>query len=828
MPSTIIDNDAAGYTAVGTWTLDSAAGYGGSLRYHAAGSGTEKARWTFTGLTASVARTISLTWPAQSNRATNVPWTVYDSDNTTVLGSGTIDQEQTPADFQDSGVGWKLLGGFTPTGTSLRVEITDNANEFVIADAAREGDPTMSASPAYIEKGQAGGVAVTVTGAGTAWTPGTPGTPTFGVSGVSGCSISAQVVNSATSATLTVVTGSAVGTLTITDGTINTTVRVVAATPSGTYEFVYGANSSATSGAGFSTSVADSYDGNSATSFISTASSNGWVAVDLGSGLAAELTKVWLIPRNADGQEERAIDGVIEGGNTEGGAWTQVGTIDHYPFVFQWNPIVCNTSSTNYRYYRWRSTVEYTEAAELRWEGTRSGQVGIRWRPARPALSPSSSRKASGQTVTITCGTSGASIYYTTDGTDPDNTDTLYSTPISLSDTTGTNTTTVKAIAYHADADSTYSEIVTGIYVVPARYVPDTNAGGFGANTAPQDWFDTRGIRLEVHGGHVLFNPPNDTYYWYGNYGGTADEDETRGVYCYSSTDLYNWAFEGMILDNPPGAWSLPSTTRAHVVYNATATDSNKKYVLWAHVDNLSYTAAEAGYATSPAPTGPWTWGDHSQPNSLESRDCSLFTDDNGDVWFVFDSGNHANITAGLLDPATDLTTFEGTFVTLDSTTNREAPVLFKRGLQYFLLSSALSAYFAGNTANQYKTATTLSGLDAAGWTTIWSPASADGEVKHEAQPTCVFEVNGRTDARIFVCDWWAVGASAAADTIIYNARSLWWPMAPAHFPTESTIVMDGPETWDLDDLPAPDVSGATLRWRGTTGGILAMSGGIA
>jgi hypothetical protein len=117
--------------------------------------------------------------------------------------------------------------------------------------------------------------------------------------------------------------------------------------------------------------------------------------------------------------------------------------------------------------------------------------------------------------------------------------------------------------------------------------------------------------------------------------------------------------------------------------------------------------------------------------------------------------------------------------------------------------------------------------LDAAGWTTIWSPVSSDGEVKHEAQPTCVFEVQGRTDARIFVFDWWAPGAAGDDDTL-QNSRLVWYPLAPEHFPTSSTLVHDGPEVWDLDDLPAPDATGATLRWRGTTGGMLAMSGGIA
>lgn len=68
------------------------------------------------------------------------------------------------------------------------------------------------------------------------------------------------------------------------------------------------------------------------------------------------------------------------------------------------------------------------------------------------------------QTVGIESATSGASIYYTTDGTNPNNTGngTLYSTPISVS-----STTTVKAIAYATGYDP--SSISTATYTFPTE-----------------------------------------------------------------------------------------------------------------------------------------------------------------------------------------------------------------------------------------------------------------------------------------------------------------------------------------------------------------------
>lgn len=90
--------------------------------------------------------------------------------------------------------------------------------------------PTMSVNPITVVANTTGNV-VTVTGVSTSWTPGTPGTPAFTISGVTGAAITAQVINSPTSATLTVTasTGGAIGVLEISDGTI--TAPLITVTP---------------------------------------------------------------------------------------------------------------------------------------------------------------------------------------------------------------------------------------------------------------------------------------------------------------------------------------------------------------------------------------------------------------------------------------------------------------------------------------------------------------------------------------------------------------------------------------------------------------------
>ena len=80
---------------------------------------------------------------------------------------------------------------------------------------------------------------------------------------------------------------------------------------------------------------------------------------------------------------------------------------------------------------------------------------------ATPVLSRAAGAYASGTTVEITCATSGSTIYYTTDGSDPTSTDTEYSGPIAITDDF-----TLKAIAYGLDGFYAPSEIVSAAYTI--------------------------------------------------------------------------------------------------------------------------------------------------------------------------------------------------------------------------------------------------------------------------------------------------------------------------------------------------------------------------
>jgi len=78
-----------------------------------------------------------------------------------------------------------------------------------------------------------------------------------------------------------------------------------------------------------------------------------------------------------------------------------------------------------------------------------------------PTFTPPAGNYTGTQNVTITSATSGATIYYTTDGSEPDDSSTEYTTPVTIA-----TTTTLKAIAYKTGM--TESDITTGVYTITA------------------------------------------------------------------------------------------------------------------------------------------------------------------------------------------------------------------------------------------------------------------------------------------------------------------------------------------------------------------------
>src|SRR5665647_3642849 len=61
-------------------------------------------------------------------------------------------------------------------------------------------------------------------------------------------------------------------------------------------------------------------------------------------------------------------------------------------------------------------------------------------------------------------------------------------------------------------------------------------------------WKDNKSVHINAHGGGILYQ--KGIYYWYGEHKIEGEIGNTAqvGVHCYTSTDLYNWKDEGIVL----------------------------------------------------------------------------------------------------------------------------------------------------------------------------------------------------------------------------------------------------------------------------------------
>lgn len=213
---------------------------------------------------------------------------------------------------------------------------------------------------------------------------------------------------------------------------------------------------------------------------------------------------------------------------------------------------------------------------------------------------------------------------------------------------------------------------------------------------------DISGELINAHGGGVLHY--GDKYYWYGENksGPTVRLDsvttwecwrtEAGGVNCYSSSDLVDWTFEGTVLktdkDDPcPDLHPSQVIERPKVIFNA----KTGKFVMWVHIESPDYEKAMAGVAVSDSPTGPFKYLGSFKPNGADSRDQTLFKDDDGRAYQIYSSEWNKTLYIGLLDET--YTRHTGILTRNFKGASREAPAVFKHDGKYWLLTSGCSGW---------------------------------------------------------------------------------------------------------------------------------------
>eukprot|EP00850_Spirogloea_muscicola_P019263 SM000187S03880 [mRNA] locus=s187:111209:113642:+ [translate_table: standard] len=203
-----------------------------------------------------------------------------------------------------------------------------------------------------------------------------------------------------------------------------------------------------------------------------------------------------------------------------------------------------------------------------------------------------------------------------------------------------------------------------------------------------REWLDVDGKPIQAHGGGILRDPASGLYFWYGEVlDGVSYKPDAQSLYrvdavgicVYSSPDLVNWKNLGLALaadkDDPHSDLYYKGVMeRPKVIYHK----AHKKYVMRATV----------GLAVSDRPEGPFTYMGSQRPHKQQSRDFTIFQDNDKDAtaYIVYSSEENKVMHVGRL--TADYLGFEDKFTRIYEGESREAPAVFKYKNLYFMYTS--------------------------------------------------------------------------------------------------------------------------------------------
>lgn len=296
-------------------------------------------------------------------------------------------------------------------------------------------------------------------------------------------------------------------------------------------------------------------------------------------------------------------------------------------------------------------------------------------------------------------------------------------------------------------------------------------------------WPDNNGVHINAHGGGMVV--VGKTIYWFGEH--KIHNSAEVGVHCYSSRDMYNWKDEGIALavsDDPKSDIAKGCILeRPKVIYNR----KTRKYVMWFHLElkGQGYGAARTGVAVANKVTGPYKFIESFRPDNQESRDMTLYVDDDGKAYLLHSSEGNATLHITLLSDdytktaGSDVRVFEGRFM--------EAPAVFKYKGKYYLIASGCTGW-APNAARS-AVADKITGP----WKELGNPfigPKDQCDTSFDSQSTYVLPVPGKRDAFIFMADRWR------PDNAI-DGRYIWLPI---QFEGDKPV-LKWMDQWDLGVL---------------------------
>lgn len=266
-----------------------------------------------------------------------------------------------------------------------------------------------------------------------------------------------------------------------------------------------------------------------------------------------------------------------------------------------------------------------------------------------------------------------------------------------------------------------------------------------------QPWLDTKGERIQAHGGGVFYE--DGVYYWYGENKAHTDGKNgvwTWGIKVYSSTDLCNWTDRGFlippVLDDPNSAlFPTKRVDRPHIL----KCEATGKYVCW-----IKLSGPEAAFTIWQADCllGPYEMVENLyNPGGHKAGDFDLIADSKtGKGYLYFDADHSAMLCMELTDDYLHAEREAArSYPDLHPPFTREAPALFEAGGKKYMLTSGMTGYVPNRSDSAWADA--WDGV----FTSLGNPHVDDpSRASFNSQISKVFRVEG-TDRWIAMADRW-------------------------------------------------------------------------
>lgn len=207
-------------------------------------------------------------------------------------------------------------------------------------------------------------------------------------------------------------------------------------------------------------------------------------------------------------------------------------------------------------------------------------------------------------------------------------------------------------------------------------------------------WQDIHGRDIQAHGGCLLCH--KGIWYWYGENKGAdncpgQERVDVIGISCYSSRNLKDWKYEGLALaaekDECSPLHSSKVVERPKVLFH----EKSGNFVMWMHLDTADYSFSAVGVAVSDKPEGPFTLVKVIHPNRQDSRDMTVFMDEDRCAYLVH--SKDWNKTLNIARLTEDYMDVDGTYVSVLVDQEREAPALCKHDGMYYMVTSGCTSW---------------------------------------------------------------------------------------------------------------------------------------